>query len=119
MPALNPGAAQLELGQHTGADIRGPRELRRGLVSEKAGNRLVRRQRSCIWDKSAAAGMVPRPQPNQEVQLFPNVNATSRCGTVQNVVAINVPRAAEQVNSGNVAKGAHRAVLMAGSWTNP
>jgi hypothetical protein len=34
----------------------------------------------------------------QEAQLFPNVNATSRWGTVQNVARANVPRAAEQVN---------------------
>jgi hypothetical protein len=76
--------------------------------------------------RSAHAGQIersahwsPKPQSNQEVQLFPNVNATIGWGTVQNVVAVNVPRAAEQVHSGNVAKGAHRAVLMAGSWTNP
>jgi hypothetical protein len=48
--------------------------------------------------------MVPKPQPGQETQLFPILNATTRWGTAQNAALANVPGAAEQVNSGNVAK---------------
>src|SRR5271165_1930268 len=60
-----------------------------------------------------------RRRPFEEVQFFPNVNATRRWGTVQNIAAANVPTASEQVNLPNVAKAAHGTVLMAGTWTNP
>jgi hypothetical protein len=116
MTAGDSHAAQQVLDQDAGADyLARSAELRRSLVCDEAGNGPIRGQRSRMRDKSTTAGMVPKPQSNQEVQLFPNVNATSRWGTVQNVVAVNVPKAAEQVNSAS----AHRAVLMAGSWTNP